>query len=111
KPFFITKALLPKLKLSALPKSVQISSIMGSIGHFPTGGSYSYRASKCALNMIFKNLSVDEPWLTVLQFHPGWVQTRMGGDGATLSVADSSRGLWNEILTADNGLSGSFRDY
>lgn len=110
RPFFITKEMLPMLKKSVAPKSVQISSTMGSIGQ-TGGGSYSYRSSKAALNMLFKNLSVDEPWLTVLQFHPGWVQTRMGGEGASISAADSSRGLWNEILTSDLNLSGSFRDY
>lgn len=111
RPYFITREMLPALKKAVSPKSVQISSIMGSLGDGPVGGAYSYRSSKAALNMLFKNLSADEPWLTVLQFHPGWVQTRMGGKGATVSVADSSRGLWNEILTSELNLSGSFRDY
>lgn len=111
RPYFITKELLPMLKKSSAPKSVQISSVMGSIEDNSSGGSYSYRSSKAALNMLFKTLSVDEPWLTVLQFHPGWVKTRMGGEGALISAADSSRGLWNEILTSDLSLSGSFRDY
>ncbi len=39
-------------------------------------------------------------------FHPGWVQTDMGGANAPLSVEDSVRGLlevMDGLTTADNG--------
>ena len=44
-------------------------------------------------------------------FHPGWVQTDMGGSGAPVTPAQSVTGLRARIaeLTAAN--SGSFRDY
>ena len=70
KPFFITRALLPLLKKSKHPVSLQITSMMGSIADNTSGGSYSYRASKAALNMLFKSFSIDEKWLTSLLIHP-----------------------------------------
>lgn len=111
KPFFITKALFDKLKKSERPLSLQISSQMGSLEDNKSGGSYSYRASKSALNMLFKSLSIDEKWLISLLVHPGWVQTRMGGSSAPLSVEDSASGIWNLIKKAKPSQSGNFISY
>ena len=73
---------------------LNMSSTMGSIAE-ASGGSYTYRASKAALNMITKSLSVDLAGrgITVAAFHPGWVQTDMGGRGASITVEESVRGL------------------
>ncbi len=111
KPFFITRALLPFLKKSKHPVSLQITSMMGSIADNSSGGSYSYRASKAALNMIYKSLSVDENWLISLLVHPGWVQTSMGGESAPVSVQDSAQGVWKLIDESDLSQSGSFMTY
>ncbi|HXH74241.1 MAG TPA: SDR family oxidoreductase [Bacteriovoracaceae bacterium] len=110
-PLFVTRALLPMLKKSSRPVSLQITSQMGSIQDNTSGGSYSYRASKSALNMFFKCLSIDETWLISLLVHPGWVKTRMGGNGAPLSAVDSSAGIWKLIENADAGQNGSFLNY
>src|SRR5690606_27062966 len=67
KPFFLTLGLLPYLKKSEAPLSLQISSLMGSLTDNTSGGSYSYRASKTALNMLFQSLGIDEAWLKILQ--------------------------------------------
>lgn len=111
KPYFITRALMPLLKKSKHPVSLQITSMMGSIGDNSSGGSYSYRASKAALNMIYKSLSVDEKWLTSLLVHPGWVQTNMGGDSAPVSVQESAEGIWKLIDESNLSQSGSFVTY
>ncbi|MHA1601016.1 MAG: SDR family oxidoreductase [Alphaproteobacteria bacterium] len=86
---------------------LNMSSIMGSMAE-TSGGSYIYRASKAAVNMISKSLSVDlaGQGITVVAFHPGWVQTDMGGPQASVNVRDSVQGLRQVIggLTAkDNG--------
>ena len=85
-----------------------ISSKMGSIGDNARGGSYIYRSSKAALNMIVKSLSVDLAGrgIAVVAFHPGWVQTDMGGPEAALTAADSVAGMHaviDRLGPADNG--------
>ncbi len=110
-PFFITKALVPKLKSSKRPISLQISSQMGSIENNTSGGSASYRASKAALNMLFKGLSVEEKEIISLLVHPGWVQTQMGGAGATLTATQSTRGIWKILEEASLHQSGHFLNY
>jgi NAD(P)-dependent dehydrogenase (short-subunit alcohol dehydrogenase family) len=87
---------------------VNISSKMGSIGDNSRGGSYIYRSSKAALNMVAKSLSVDLAGrgIAVVAFHPGWVQTDMGGPEAALTVAESVAGMRaviERLGPADNG--------
>ncbi|MBA2406014.1 MAG: SDR family oxidoreductase, partial [Bdellovibrionales bacterium] len=110
-PLMMTETLLPKLKASATPKVVHITSLMGSIADNTSGGSYAYRSSKTALNMIHKCLSLEHDWLMSLAIHPGWVQTSMGGESAPLSPETSSQGIWKVIEGLTNSESGSFKDY
>ncbi len=110
-PFEITSACLPWLKKSANPRVVQITSLMGSIADNGSGGYYTYRASKAALNMINKSLALDNPWLTTFVIHPGWVQTDMGGKGAPTSVEDSARGIWAVAQNIKAESSGEFFDF
>lgn len=65
------------------------SSQMGSIGDNSSGGYYAYRVSKAALNMVAKSMSNDlrSRGVITVALHPGWVQTRMGGAGAPVTVA------------------------
>lgn len=110
-PFLVTKALLPSLKRARGARVVHITSLMGSIEDNSSGGYYAYRASKSALNMINKSLSVDEDWLTTVVVHPGWVQTDMGGAGATTTVSDSAGGIWKVALGLRTEDTGAFFDY
>lgn len=87
---------------------VNISSRMGSIASAGTGGSYAYRSSKAALNMVTKGLSLDlgPKGFTVVSFHPGWVQTDMGGEAADIPSDESIVGMRKVIAgltTEDNG--------
>ncbi len=110
-PFEITQALLPLLKKSSHPRVAQITSMMGSIDDNSSGGYYAYRASKSALNMINKSLTLDNPWLTTMVIHPGWVQTDMGGVNATTPVGESAQGIWQLIEGMEKAQSGSFLDF
>ena len=110
-PFFLTQALKPLLKKAKHPLSLQITSQMGSINDNTSGGAYSYRASKSALNMLFKSVALDESWLKILQVHPGWVKTDMGGDNAPLLPKESAAGIWNLIEHAEARKSGQFLNY
>ena len=76
-PLFMTKALLPNLKAAVyhlqekgkespsegFVKVVIISSLIGSLSDNTSGSHYGYRASKTAVNMIGKSLSLDLPKL------------------------------------------------
>ena len=48
----LTEALLPHLRRGQTRKVMQITSLMGSVTDNTSGGSYGYRASKAALNML-----------------------------------------------------------
>ena len=110
-PYQLTTALLPIMKRSKQPKVVQITSQMGSISDNQSGGYYPYRASKAAVNMINKSLAIDNPWLTSIVMHPGWVQTDMGGSGATTTRQESATGIWSVIQELRKEDSGKFYNF
>ena len=110
-PLFVTKALLPKLRKFAAPRVVQITSLMGSIDDNGSGGSYAYRASKAALNMLNKCLAIENPWLTTIVMHPGWVKTDMGGSAAPTETEASVAGIWRVTRELKNSDSGKFFDF
>jgi NAD(P)-dependent dehydrogenase (short-subunit alcohol dehydrogenase family) len=78
-----------------------ISSIMGSLQATTSGNAALYRVSKAALNMVVRCTQAEQPDVTVLAIHPGWVQTDMGGAAAPLTPeqsASSLRQTLNRIL-------------
>ena len=78
-----------------------ISSVMGSMQETTSGNAALYRVSKAALNMVVRCTQAEQPNLTVLAIHPGWVQTDMGGAAAPLTPkqsASSLRQTLNRIL-------------
>ncbi|MGA9523487.1 MAG: SDR family oxidoreductase [Myxococcaceae bacterium] len=90
-PLRVTRALLPRLRQGSQKRIVHLTSRMGSIADNSSGGSYGYRMSKAALNMASRTLAVDlagEGMVSVV-LHPGWVQTGMGGEGATTTPTDA----------------------
>lgn len=92
--FLTVQALLPKLRRAPAAKIAIIASQMGSTARAP-GGSYIYRASKAAAVNLGRNLAADlrADGIAIGIYHPGWVQTAMGGSGADVPVATSAKGL------------------
>ncbi|UWQ78425.1 SDR family oxidoreductase [Leisingera sp. S132] len=110
--FLTVQAMLPNLRLAESPKIAILSSQMASHSRAP-GGSYAYRASKAAALNIGRNLATDlkPEGIAVGIYHPGWVQTDMGGYDGDITVQESVAGLINEfdVLTLDT--SGCFHTW
>lgn len=111
-PMRVTQALLPNVLASEAKTIVHISSIMGSISN-NRGGYYGYRASKAALNMLNSSLAAElkDQGVTSVVMHPGWVQTRMGGSGADITVEVSVAGMLEVIAGLATEQTGQFYDY
>ena len=60
--------------------------------------------------VVFGN-AVRERAISVMLFHPGWVQTDMGGSGADITPAESANGLIRTIDASGMAETNSFRDY
>jgi NAD(P)-dependent dehydrogenase (short-subunit alcohol dehydrogenase family) len=94
-------------------KLAVISSRMGSIGERNSNQGSLYRASKAALNSVLADaaLTYGPAGATCLTFHPGWVQTDMGGPGAALTVQQSVTGLRATLAHAKAAQNGAFLNY
>ena len=107
-PVMLALSLLKNLMAGKEKKLVAITSQMGSIDDNSSGGHIPYRTSKAALNMAWKSLSVDfaKHGIIATVLHPGWVQTRMGGQSAPMDVETSvsnMRGVIDELRPAHSG--------
>lgn len=110
-PLMLASALEKPLKQSGQPIIAAISTFMASMGSASSGGYYSYRVSKAALNMAMVTVSRDWPDVCVACLHPGWVRTDMGGPAATLSPEESAEGLDRVIAGLSPADSGKFLQY
>ena len=77
----IAKYFLPCLYRDRITKFASISARVGSIQDNELGGWYSYRASKSALNMILKGLSIEQQRSNhnsiIFGLHPGTVNSKL----------------------------------
>ncbi|KAI1381495.1 NAD(P)-binding protein [Hypoxylon crocopeplum] len=113
-PLLLTQALLPNLLKSESPRLGVMSSRVGSIADNSTGGSYAYRASKAAVNSVFKSLAVDlkDKGVVVVIMHPGYVKT--GLDSGTWELKDAvlpeeaAEKLWGVLVSKGLEETGRF---
>jgi NAD(P)-dependent dehydrogenase (short-subunit alcohol dehydrogenase family) len=110
--FLSVQALLPHLARAVTPKIAIISSQMGSDTRAP-GGSYIYRASKAAALNLGRNLAADlaPRGIAVGIYHPGWVQTDMGGTAADITVDQSATGLAQRFAALSLATTGCFETW
>lgn len=83
-----------------------ISSDMGRMTGVASSHSWTYRASKAALNMVVASARHDYPQAILVALSPGWVQTDMGGPSAPTTVQDSVAALrktLTQLTPADSG--------
>lgn len=109
--FLTVQALLPNLR-AARGKIAIISSQMASHTRAP-GGSYIYRASKAAVLNLGRNLAVDlkRDGIAVGIYHPGWVQTDMGGQAADITVSQAVAGLAERFEALSLDTTGCFETW
>lgn len=112
-PLRIAEAFLAQISNSQLKIIAIITSKMGSIDDNKRGGSYIYRSSKAAVNMVGKSLSVDLKLqgITTVILHPGWVKTDMGGPDALISPEQSVLGMQRILSNLKLSDSGKFFAY
>ncbi|NJM49670.1 MAG: SDR family NAD(P)-dependent oxidoreductase [Sphingomonadales bacterium] len=80
-PALVAKHFLPLMPRRERCFFAALSARVGSISDNRLGGWHSYRASKSALNMFIRNLSIEwqrkNPEAIITALHPGTVQTRL----------------------------------
>lgn len=112
-PLKMVEALVEQIACSQLKIVATITSKMGSIADNQRGGSYIYRSSKAAVNMVVKSLAVDlQPrGIIAVLLHPGWVQTDMGGRDALISTKQSVTGMKSILGRVTHSDTGKFIAY
>jgi NAD(P)-dependent dehydrogenase (short-subunit alcohol dehydrogenase family) len=109
-PMRVIEAFVEHVARSERKVIVSITSGLGSLADNTTGGYIAYRTSKAALNMLAKSAAVElaPRGITSVVVNPGWVQTDMGGPGATMTVEASISSLRQVIANLDVAQSGKF---
>lgn len=114
-PFFLTQALMSNILAADGPKHIAVmSSRVGSIGDNSSGGAYAYRASKTAVNSIFKNMAVElkEKGIVVSMLHPGFTKTGLDPDIWKMEEAvepeEAASKLWQVLKGKDIKDTGKF---
>ncbi len=112
-PLKMATAFTPHIANSQLKKIATLSSKMGSIDDNTSGGSYMYRSTKTAINMVMKSLSIDlaPAGIAAVTLHPGWVETDMGGPNALINTQTSVAGLRKVIDNLNLSNTGKFIAY
>lgn len=112
-PLALSERLVDNVARADHGRIVTVSSILGSMESNTSGGLYAYRASKSAVNSVMRSMALDlrGRGVTCAALHPGWVQTDMGGSDATLTPAESVKGLREVIDTLDADQAGRLIDW
>lgn len=106
-PFKVATAFHDHIAQSEKKLLIMMSSDLGSIEQNTFGGFYSYRASKAALNIISKGMSVDWQDLTVIALAPGWCKTYLGGEEAEIHPDESvenQQAMFEKIISSNSGM-------
>jgi len=106
-PIRVTEALLANLKSAGSAKIATVSSQLGAM-QYDTIGRFGYNSSKAGVNRTMTLLAnqLRDNQIAVGMYHPGWVQTDMGGSAADITPAQSAAGLFdcfNRLSLADSG--------
>jgi NAD(P)-dependent dehydrogenase (short-subunit alcohol dehydrogenase family) len=106
----LTQACTPLLQNAGGARVANVSTVMASITQTDTFRTPSYAMSKAALNMATRLLAAElgAHGIAVASFHPGWVQTDMGGASAPLTVERAASALLDRAIALRPEDSGRF---
>lgn len=109
-PIRLAERLAPKLRPETGVLAF-MSSVLGSLEVNANDASPLYAASKAMLNRLTRAFAAEHDYLTIVNLHPGWVRTAMGGENAPLDIDTSTAGMI-DVLEARAGKGGhEFLDY
>lgn len=119
---WIAKSLSEKLTRQTRLIFITLSARVSSISDNHLGGWYSYRASKCALNMLIKNISIEWkrrfPNVAVCGYHPGTVETHLSepfkknvAPEKLFSPTRAANYLFTNILNTTPAMTGCLFDW
>jgi len=108
-PVLLSRLAIPIMKSRRYGRIVNLSSNMGSLAEMG-GGYIAYRLSKAGINVVTKVISAETEGMGILvnSVDPGWVQTAMGGQGASRNVAKGAETVVWLATLPDNGPTGTF---
>ena len=107
-PLRVTRAFVPLLKKSKVPRVINVSSGGGQLTGGADGWAPAYCISKTALNGVTVQLAAALPKFAVNSVCPGWVRTDMGGGNATRSVEEGADTIVWLASEAPQELTGKF---
>lgn len=106
----LTQALTTLLLQAGGARVANVSTVMASIAQTDAFRTPSYAMSKAALNMATRLLAAElaPQGIVVACFHPGWIQTEMGGANAPLTVDTAAQALLDRAIALRAEDSGRF---
>ncbi len=118
-PALVAKYFLPLMPSNGRSVFACLSARVGSISDNRLGGWYSYRASKAALNMLVKNLSIERQRISkdaiVIGLQPGTVISELsrpfGGGSAKVTAESATRQMLAVIENISPDQSGQLIGY
>lgn len=110
-PFHLIRGLAPGMIERGYGRIVNVSSDWGAFSQ-GLGGPGAYGVAKAALNALTLALSRELPdSVKINAMCPGWVRTRMGGEGASRSPEEGAdTAIWLASLPENGPSGGFFRD-
>jgi NAD(P)-dependent dehydrogenase (short-subunit alcohol dehydrogenase family) len=108
-PFLLSRLAIPIMKSRRYGRIVNLSSGMGSLAEMGAG-YIAYRLSKAGINVVTRVTAAETEGMGILvnSVDPGWVQTGMGGRGATRTVKKGAETVVWLATAPDNGPTGAF---
>jgi NAD(P)-dependent dehydrogenase (short-subunit alcohol dehydrogenase family) len=118
-PALVAKYFLPLMPTNGRSVFACLSARVGSISDNRLGGWHSYRASKAALNMLVKNLSIERQRISkdtiIIGLQPGTVISELsrpfGGGSAKVTAESSTRKMLGVIENISPDQSGQLIGY